>query len=116
MATTWTASSAPRGVEDAIAVFRGRWKLLIVFQLFGGNVKRTTELRRAVRGISQKVLTQQLRQLERDGVVVRTVHAAIPPRVDYRLTGWGQAMCPAIEGLLDWLDARPEPGSARSNG
>ncbi len=107
MATTWTAASAPRRVDEAIAVFRGRWKLLIVFQLFGGQVKRTAELRRAVRGISQKVLTQQLRQLERDGVVVRTVHAAIPPRVDYRLTAWGQALCPAIEGLLDWLDARP---------
>lgn len=58
------------------------------------------------------MLAQQLRQLERDGLVLRTVYAQVPPQVDYRLTPWGQALCPALDAILTWGQARqllPEP-------
>jgi DNA-binding HxlR family transcriptional regulator len=56
------------------------------------------------------MLAQQLRQLERDGIVTRTVHPEVPPKVEYRLTGWGQSLCPALDQLLTWAEARPEYG------
>jgi DNA-binding HxlR family transcriptional regulator len=52
------------------------------------------------------MLTQQLRQLERDGLVRRNVHAQVPPKVEYHLTEWGQSLCPALDALLSWLDGR----------
>jgi len=103
----WTAATAARGVEDAISVFEGRWKPEIMFRLFGGKVLRFSDLERAIPGVSQKMLTQHLRRLEQDGVVERTVYAQTPPRVEYRLTAWGQSLCPALDSLLNWLDARP---------
>lgn len=102
------AEAATSDLQAATARFDGRWKLLILFQLFGGRVRRFTELERALKGISQKVLTQQLRQLERDGLVVRTVHPEVPPRVDYALTDWGQALCPSLDSLLHWERASPQ--------
>src|SRR5882724_2360056 len=60
-----TAASAAKGVEDATRILEGRWKLVILFHLFGGNVRRFSELRRAVPAVSEKMLTQQLRQMER---------------------------------------------------
>ena len=91
-------------MQRALAVLAGRWKLRILFQLFGGRVLRFSELERAVDGISQKMLAQQLRQLERDGVVGRTVYDVVPPRVEYRLTERGQALCPLLDGLLLWAE------------
>ena len=73
---------------------------------------RFSELGRAVKGITQKVLTQQLRELERDGIVVRSVHAAVPPRVEYRLTEVGDAICPALDALLQWVQLRRDALSA----
>jgi DNA-binding HxlR family transcriptional regulator len=58
--------------------------------------------------VSQKMLAQQLRQLERDGIVARTVHPEVPPRVEYRLTNWGQSLCPALDQLLTWAEARSD--------
>jgi DNA-binding HxlR family transcriptional regulator len=95
-------------VEVTLRLLEGRWKLVILFQLFGGKVRRFSELERLVTGISQKMLTQQLRQLEAEGLVLRTVHAEVPPRVEYRLSGWGEQLCPALDGLLAWLHQRPE--------
>jgi DNA-binding HxlR family transcriptional regulator len=106
-ASKWTAETAAAGVIDALSVFEGRWKLEIMFRLFGGKVLRFSDLERAVSGVSQKMLTQQLRQLERDGVVERIAYAETPPRVEYKLTAWGQALCPALDSLLQWSDARP---------
>ena len=68
---------------------------------------RFSELVRAIPGVSQKMLIQQLRELERDGVVQRTVYPQVPPKVEYGLTSWGQAMCPALDALLEWTAARP---------
>jgi DNA-binding HxlR family transcriptional regulator len=103
----WTEASAARGVEDAISVFEGRWKLEIMFRLFGGKVLRFSDLERAIPGVSQKMLTQQLRRLEKDGVVERIAYAQTPPKVEYKLTAWGQSLCPALDSILKWLDARP---------
>ncbi|WP_439597306.1 winged helix-turn-helix transcriptional regulator [Falsiroseomonas sp.] len=90
-----------------IRVLEGRWKLLILFQLFGGQIRRFSDLERAIPGVSQKMLIQQLRQLEADGVVTRIVHPQVPPKVEYRLTEWGQALCPALDALLLWAEAAP---------
>jgi DNA-binding HxlR family transcriptional regulator len=102
----YTASSAADGIESAIRLIRGRWKLVILFQLFGGNVLRFSELERLIPDISQKMLAQQLRELERDGVVSRTVHEGKPAPVDYRMTEWGQSLCPALDSLLLWTEGR----------
>lgn len=102
----WTRESAAQGVEDALKILEGRWKLVILFHLFGGNVMRFSELERAVTGITQKMLIQQLRQLESDGIVRRIVHHQVPPKVEYCLTKWGQALCPALDALLKWAAKR----------
>ena len=102
----WTRETAADGIEAALAIVAGRWKLRILFQLFGGRVQRFSELERALSGISQKVLNQQLRQLEQDGIVRRVAYAESPPRVEYSLTAWGQALCPALDALLRWSSAR----------
>ena len=88
-------------------MLEGRWKLVILFHLFGGKVLRFSELERAVAGISQKMLIQQLRQMEGDGIVRRVVYHQVPPKVEYRLTEWGQALCPALDALLGWAAERP---------
>jgi DNA-binding HxlR family transcriptional regulator len=111
----YTPISAARGIEQALKLVAGRWKLLILFHLFGGKVLRFSELERAIPAISQKMLAQQLRQLEADGVVQRTVHNQVPPKVEYCLTAWGQALCPALDALLEWAETRspasPEAGA-----
>jgi len=97
---------AAQGLEDALKVLDGRWKLIILFHLFGGKVLRFSDLERAIPAISQKMLIQQLRQMESDGVVRRTIYQQVPPKVEYRLTKWGQALCPALDGLLKWAELR----------
>jgi DNA-binding HxlR family transcriptional regulator len=104
-----TPDMAASGIEAAFRILEGRWKMVIVFHLFARTVLRFSELERAIPGVSQKMLIQQLRELERDGVVRRTVYPQVPPKVEYRLTGWGQAMCPALDSLLAWAAARPLP-------
>ena len=87
-----TPASAAVGIEHAIRMLEGRWKLVILFHLFGGRKLRFSDLERAIPAISQKMLIQQLRQLERDGIVARIVHAQVPPKVEYHLTSWGQSL------------------------
>lgn len=112
-----TPESAAQGVQKAIRVLEGRWKLVILFQLFGGHVRRFSDLERAIPGVSQKMLIQQLRQLEADGVVARVVHHQVPPKVEYHLTEWGQSLCPALDALLAWTEHAPsDPGSRRAAG
>jgi len=76
-----TPSSAAEGVDDALKILEGRWKLVILFHLFDGKLLRFSELERAIPSISQKMLIQQLRQLEDDGVVRRIVHQHAKGRV-----------------------------------
>lgn len=105
----YTPQSAAAGVEDAIRMLEGRWKLVILFHLFGGKLLRFSDLERAIPAISQKMLIQQLRQMEADGIVTRIVHHQVPPKVEYGLTRWGQSLCPALDALLRWArdDERP---------
>ncbi|MBS2035559.1 helix-turn-helix transcriptional regulator [bacterium] len=104
---TYTPVSAAQGVEHALSMLSGRWKLLILFHLFGGQVQRFSDLERLMPDVSQKMLAQQLRQLEKDGMVLRVVHPMVPPKVEYRLTDWGQSLCPALDALLAWSEEKP---------
>ena len=101
-----TPLSAASGVENVLRILEGRWKLVILFHLFGGKVLRFSDLERAIPAISQKMLIQQLRQMEGDGIVRRIVHHQVPPKVEYCLTDWGQALCPALDALLKWAALR----------
>jgi DNA-binding HxlR family transcriptional regulator len=101
-----TPATAASGVENVLHILEGRWKLVILFHLFGGKVLRFSDMERAIPAISQKMLIQQLRQLEADGIVRRIVHHQVPPKVEYSLTDWGQALCPALDALLTWAEQR----------
>jgi len=103
-----TPGAAAVGVENVLRILEGRWKLVILFHLFGGKTLRFSELERAIPSISQKMLIQQLRQLEKDGIIRRIVHHQVPPKVEYCLTEWGQSLCPALDALLQWAAGRPE--------
>lgn len=104
----YTRETAAEGVEQALKFLEGRWKLVILFHLFGGRILRFSDLERAIPAVSQKMLIQQLRQLERDGIVRRIVHHQVPPKVEYGLTDWGQALCPALDALSTWAALREE--------
>ena len=101
-----TPDAGAQGVEDVLRILEGRWKLVILFHLFGGKVLRFSDLERAIPAVSQKMLIQQLRQMEADGIVQRIVHHQVPPKVEYGLTDWGQALCPALDALLKWAELR----------
>jgi DNA-binding HxlR family transcriptional regulator len=101
-----TPGSAAQGVVQALTILEGRWKLVILFHLFGDRLLRFSDLERAIPNISQKMLIQQLRQMEKDGVVRRIVHHQVPPKVEYGLTEWGQALCPALDAILRWAASR----------
>lgn len=102
----WTRTTAAEGVEEALRMLEGRWKFLILFQLFGGQVRRFSDLERAIPAVTQKMLAQQLRQLEKDGIVHRKVYPEVPPKVEYSLTPWGQSLCPVLDAILKWAAAR----------
>jgi len=107
MPKKYTPSSAASDVEAALKILEGRWKLVILFHLFGGKVLRYSDLDRLIPNITQKMLGQQLRQMEADGIVVRKAYAQVPPKVEYSLTAWGQALCPALDAILKWAELRP---------
>ncbi|GAY22205.1 transcriptional regulator, HxlR family [Sphingobium fuliginis] len=73
---------------------------------------RFSELERSIPLVSQKMLVQQLKQMERDGLVRRIVYHQIPPKVEYCLTDWGQDLCPALDALLTWATGRPAADNA----
>jgi len=106
MEKVYTPLTAASGVEEALRLLEGRWKLVILFHLFGGKVQRFSDFEKLIPGISQKMLAQQLRQLEADGIVSREIYPQVPPKVEYRLTAWGQALCPALDALLKWAEQR----------
>ncbi|MDI1312059.1 helix-turn-helix domain-containing protein [Prosthecobacter sp.] len=104
----WTPVTAAEGVEQALRMLEGRWKFLILFQLFGGKIRRFSELERAIPAVTQKMLAQQLRLLEKDGIVHRAVYPVIPPKVEYSLPPWGQSLCPVLGAILKWAAARED--------
>ncbi len=88
-------------VEAALNIIGGKWKAVILFQLSQGT-KRFNELRRALPNVTQRMLTNQLRELERDGMVARKVYAQVPPKVEYSLTELGRSLEPVLFKLWDW--------------
>jgi DNA-binding HxlR family transcriptional regulator len=98
---------AAAGVEQVFRMLEGRWKMVIIFHLFDRGTLRFSELERAIPAVSQKMLIQQLRDLERAGIVCRKVYPEVPPKVEYDLTEWGRGMCPALDALLEWGARRP---------
>jgi DNA-binding HxlR family transcriptional regulator len=102
-------------IRDLLDRLADKWSLLVV-ELLGAGTHRFTELRRAVEGISQRMLTLTLRQLERDGLVLRTVHPVVPPRVDYELTPLGASLLDAVAPLVAWARAhRTEIAASRTS-
>ena len=91
-------------VNDLIGRVADKWTMIILEVLTEHGELRFTQLSRHVSGISQKMLTQTLRRMERDGMVVRTVHAVVPPRVDYRLTDLGSSLGAAFCGVWIWAE------------
>lgn len=100
--TTCTAMS------DILNRIGDKWSVMVVAQLGNNTTMRFSQLRRAVDGISQRMLTLTLRNLERDGLVNRTIYAEVPPRVEYELTGLGQTLLEPIYALWDWAGAHGE--------
>jgi DNA-binding HxlR family transcriptional regulator len=101
-------------IRDLLDRLADKWSLLVV-ELLGRGTRRFTELRREIDGISQRMLTLTVRQLERDGLVRRTVYPVVPPRVEYALTPLGESLLPAIEPLVTWTRAhRDEIATART--
>lgn len=89
------------GLDAAVDVVGGKWKPLVLWAL-SVQPRRFGALRRELPGVSEKVLTQQLRELERDGIVRRTVHAQVPPHVEYSLTELGASLEQALAPLGEW--------------
>ena len=88
-------------VELTLMLISDRWKILIIRDLLTG-IKRFGELKKSVHGISQKVLTAHLREMESDGLVNRKIYAQIPPRVEYSLTETGWSLKPVLDKMADW--------------
>ena len=110
-----TAECSTVELEEALKVLEGRWKIPILFHLFRAPVLRFSELRRVIPGISQKMLIQQLRDLEKDGVVNRKVYPEVPPKVEYMLTKDGVALRPALRALKSWAASRKMRSSDNKN-
>jgi DNA-binding HxlR family transcriptional regulator len=87
--------------ETTLAVINGSWKVPILYHLAKGT-RRFSELRNDIGGVTQKVLTQQPRELERDGIVARKVYPQVPPKVEYSLTPTGRTLLPVVKIMCDW--------------
>lgn len=98
----WAATAG-----EALRVLEGKWKIVIVVQLFAArDPLRFSELERRIEGVTQKMLIQQLKELEKDGIIIRTVYPQVPPKVEYSLSEIGRALGPAIEALVDWTSLK----------
>ena len=93
-------------MQDALGTIEGRWKMMILAHLFSEKVMRFSDLQRAIPKVSQKMLIQQLRALEGDGVISRTVYPQVPPKVEYQLTDLGLGLAPVFVALQDWGELR----------
>ncbi|OGR16359.1 MAG: HxlR family transcriptional regulator [Desulfobacterales bacterium GWB2_56_26] len=89
-------------VELTLNVIGGKWKPIILYHLGSEGTKRFGELKQMMPNITQKMLTQQLRELEHDGLVHRKVYAEVPPKVEYSLTGFGLTIIPVMQNLCQW--------------
>jgi len=97
-------ATLPCPIELALDVMGGKWKAVILYRL-SGRVVRFTALKRELCRITQRTLTQQLREMEADGLVLRKIYAEVPPRVEYALTRRGESLLPALDALRSWSEA-----------
>lgn len=88
--------------ELTLAVIGGKWKLIILWHLGLEGTKRFGELKKLIPNITQKMLTNQLRELEEDQLVIRRVYPEVPPRVEYSLTEYGESLMPVLRMMYDW--------------
>lgn len=95
-------------VEAGLDLIAGKWKAIILFRILE-NTRRFNELRRLVPGVTQRMLTTQLRELERDGMIHREVFAQVPPRVDYSITEFGRTLAPVLGALEHWAQTHVVP-------
>ncbi|AXI09242.1 transcriptional regulator [Oceanobacillus sp. 143] len=89
-------------VEDALGILVGKWKPIILLHLLQEGTKRFNELKRSMPGITQKMLTKQLRELEDEDIINRVVYAQVPPKVEYSITEYGKSLEPILEAMHDW--------------
>ena len=94
-------SAFPCPAEFTLKLIGGRWKIPIIFHLLEG-AKRFSDLGLALSGVSHKMLTQQLREMERDGLIERKVYAQVPPKVEYTLTKSGRSLKPVVDSMCRW--------------
>lgn len=94
-------------VEAAISLIDGKWKSVVLYHLLDGTL-RFNELRRQIPGVTQRMLTNQLRELEEDGLIERKVYAQVPPKVEYSLSPLGRSIEPILLALKDWGDTKIE--------
>ena len=90
-------------VERALSLIDGKWKIVILYKLLKGTL-RFNELRRQIPDVTQRMLTNQLRELEADGLLIRKVYPEVPPRVEYSLSARGRSLEPVIMALKNWGD------------
>lgn len=102
MQTTKELPACP--VETTLLLIGDKWKVLILRDLMPGT-KRFGELKKSIGSVSQKVLTAQLRDMEENGLLTRTVYAEVPPRVEYRLTDLGRSLEPILDAMRNWGEA-----------
>ncbi|WP_410985710.1 winged helix-turn-helix transcriptional regulator [Bacillus cereus] len=88
-------------IEATLDVVGGKWKVVLLCILLNGK-KRTSEIKRTMPSITQKMLTQQLRELEADGIINRTVHSQVPPKVEYSLSEYGQTLTAVLDCMCEW--------------
>ena len=105
--TRWNVYNQNCPTRLALDRIADKWTILIVGRLSGGT-HRFGELRRDIDGISPKVLTQKLRELERDGLITRKIYASVPPKVEYRLTALGQTLIGLLDAIRLWAESHIE--------
>jgi DNA-binding HxlR family transcriptional regulator len=100
----WAATAS-----EALRVLEGKWKIVIIVQLFAADGPlRFSELERRIPGVTQKMLIQQLKGLEDDGIITRTLYPQVPPKVEYALSEIGRALGPAFDALVKWAEFKEE--------
>ncbi len=100
-------------VERTLSLIDGKWKIVVLYKLLRGTL-RFNELRRLIPAVTQRMLTHQLRELEADGLIIRTVYAQVPPRVEYSLSSRGRSLEPVIMTLKEWGDANLSSSEAKA--
>lgn len=89
-------------VDDALGILVGKWKPIILLHLMQAGTSRFNELKRSLPGITQKMLTQQLRELEDEDIIARKVYPQVPPKVEYSITEYGRSLEPILDAMHEW--------------